>query len=81
MKTTVDIPDPLLRKAKRAAAERGITFKELVEEALRDLLDARRPWAQQPFEMPVFEGTGLRPGLSWSDMSKAIDMTYEGRGA
>lgn len=38
MKTTIEIPDPLFRKAKSRAAERGQTLKELVTEALRDKL-------------------------------------------
>jgi hypothetical protein len=42
MKTTIDIPDSLLRQAKRLAAQQEITFKELIESALRDKL-ARAP--------------------------------------
>jgi len=38
MKTTLEIPDRLFRKAKSVAAERGIAFRELVTEALRDKL-------------------------------------------
>jgi hypothetical protein len=36
MKTTIDLPDPLFRKAKAKAAERGQTLKDLFTEALRD---------------------------------------------
>jgi hypothetical protein len=42
MKTTIEIPDPLFRKAKSNAAERGQTLKELVTEALREKLAANR---------------------------------------
>ena len=38
MKTTVEIPDPLFRKAKAKAAERGQTLKEFMTEALQDKL-------------------------------------------
>ena len=38
MKTTVEIPDPLFRKAKSKAAERGQTLKEFMTEALEDKL-------------------------------------------
>ncbi len=38
MKTTLEIPDALFRKAKSAAAERGIVFRELVSEALSEKL-------------------------------------------
>ena len=52
MKTTIDIPDPLFRKAKSRAAERGQTLREFVSEAL----EARLSGASQ----------GGRPvGPSW----------------
>ncbi len=38
MKTTVEIPDPLFRKAKSKAAERGQTLKEFMAEALQEKL-------------------------------------------
>ena len=48
MKTTLEIPDPLFRRAKSAAAERGIPLRELVTEALADKLRAPggedKPW-------------------------------------
>jgi hypothetical protein len=48
MKTTVEIPDALFRRAKSAAAERGIPLRELISEALVDKLKPGRtkdtPW-------------------------------------
>jgi hypothetical protein len=49
MKTTLEIPDPIFRRAKSAAADRGIPFREFVTEAVRDKLatDAKtmeKPW-------------------------------------
>lgn len=41
MKTTIEIPDPLFRKAKSRAAERGQTLKQLVAEALQEKLAAK----------------------------------------
>ena len=38
MKTTLEIPDPLFRKAKATAAERGQSLKDFVTDALRDKL-------------------------------------------
>jgi hypothetical protein len=40
MKTTFDIPEPLLRDVQRLARERGTTTKSLVEQALAELVDA-----------------------------------------
>jgi hypothetical protein len=38
MKTTVEIPDTLFRKAKATAAERGVSLKDLLTEAVREHL-------------------------------------------
>lgn len=39
MKTTLDLPDPLFRKAKATAAERGQSLRDFVAEALQDKLE------------------------------------------
>jgi hypothetical protein len=49
MKTTLEIPDAIFRRAKSVAAELGIPFRELVSEALADKLRAQsdrnsKPW-------------------------------------
>lgn len=48
MKTTLEIPTHLFRRAKSAAAERGIPFRELVSEALTEKLSGKvsseKPW-------------------------------------
>ena len=41
MKTTIDIPDAVFRKAKARAAERGISLREFVTTALVDKLQRR----------------------------------------
>ena len=35
MRTTIDLPDPLFKEAKASAVRRGVTFRDVVEEALR----------------------------------------------
>jgi hypothetical protein len=40
MRTTLDLPDELLKRAKIAAVERGVTLRELVESALANDLAA-----------------------------------------
>jgi len=43
MKTTLEIPDDLFRKAKATAALRGESLRELVTRALVDILERRPP--------------------------------------
>ena len=38
MKTTVELPDPLFRKAKATAAEQGVSLKLFLTEAVREHL-------------------------------------------
>ena len=51
MKATMEIPDALFRRAKAAAAERGIPLRELVTEALAEKLrvpdESAKPWMRQ----------------------------------
>jgi len=48
MKTTVEIPYALFRRAKSAAADRAVPLRELISEALADKLSPNqaedRPW-------------------------------------
>lgn len=47
MKTTLEMPDPVLRKAKAKAAERGIPLRQFVTEAVEAKLresDSEKPW-------------------------------------
>jgi hypothetical protein len=50
MKTTLEIPDPVFRKAKAQAAERGIPLRQFVTEAVQEKLatakPADKPWMQ-----------------------------------
>jgi len=57
MKTTIEIPDPLFRKAKSRAAERGQTLKEFVTDALQARLAAERE-SDRPGEPPWMGGFG-----------------------
>lgn len=56
MKTTLEIPDPLFRKAKARAAERGQSLKAFVAEALEQRLamDSAADAAQDPKWMSGF---------------------------
>lgn len=63
----MSIPDDLLRRAKLSAAGAGRTLSDLVEDGLRLLL-ARDPVASPTApDLPVFGGSGLRPGVDLED--------------
>lgn len=81
MRTSIDIPDPLLRRARRVARSRGTTLRALVVDGLRALLNDARP-ADTSYELPdhSFQGDGLVDGLAWTDWDEIRERVYEGRG-
>jgi len=49
MKTTLEIPDAIFRRAKSVAAERGIPFREFVTQAVKEKLVARSTLIDAPW--------------------------------
>ena len=82
MKTTVEIPDDLLDKAKQVAATENVTLRSLIEEGLRWVL-ARRGKRSQRFTLrdAGVTGGGIREGLTEGDWNEIRDLTYRGRGS
>lgn len=80
MKTTIDIPDPLLEEARRAAMRDGTTLRELVERGLRLVLQTRRGAGQFKLRKASFRGKGLHEPLSGASWDKLRELAYEGRG-
>ena len=78
MKTTIEIPDALFRKAKSKAAERGQTLKDLVTEALRDKLAAATS-GKPPGEPEWMQGFGKLRRLrkETARIRARIDKTFE----
>ena len=79
MKTTVELPDAMLRSVKRYATAHGMTMREVLETGVRHVLASERA-ASKPFRLKrrPFKGKGLVQEESWVDLRARI---YEGRGA
>jgi hypothetical protein len=68
MKTTVEVPDPVLDAAKVLARREGITVKALIERGLRRELEIAEAGQQFKLRRASFRGKGLRqdqPDVSW----------------
>ena len=78
MKTTIEIPDPLFRRAKSRAAERGQTLRQLVAEALQEKL-AARPGQAPPDEPGWMQGFGRLRRLHKETrrIQARVDETFE----
>ena len=68
MRTTVDIQDDVLRKAKEVSARSGVTLSVLVGDALRSSL-AEKSEPRQRFRLPRYTPTlgGTFPGIDLYD--------------
>lgn len=53
MKTTLEIPDAIFRRAKSLAAERGIPLRVFVTEAVQEKLEADRKPSSKPWMAAV----------------------------
>ena len=79
MKTTLDIHDELLTRAKRRARQTGRPLRALVEDGLRHVLSETSE--RSPYRLPdmsVGDPNGPNPleHLSWAEVR---DLIYEGR--
>jgi len=75
MKTTLEIPDILFRRAKSKAAERGIPLRQFVTEAVEEKLrlspaEARRPWMKHVGKLKHLRTETRR-------INKVIEGTFE----
>jgi hypothetical protein len=81
MKITVEIPNSLLKQAKRLAAREHTTVRALMEEGLRRVMAERK--GAKPFKLRKvsFRGNGLQPQMVGPAWQRIRDAAYEGRGA
>ena len=79
MKTTIEIADSLLDKARVVAAREKTTVRALVEAGLRHQLKVLQ--SRQAFRLrdASFKGRGLQDGAP-TEWERLRDLAYEGRG-
>ncbi len=73
MKTTLEIPDLLFRRAKSAAAERGIPLRQLVTEAVQEklkLMSQEKPWMKHFGKLKHLHGESKQ-------IQKRVEETFE----
>lgn len=82
MRTSIDIPDALLARARRLAEARGTTLREVVLDGLRAVVE-QSPRKASSFRLrdASFGDGGLVEGLQEGDWERIRDLAYEGRGS
>jgi predicted transcriptional regulator len=76
MKTTIEIADELLERAKRQARREHKTLRAVIEEALRRQLSSSG--TPEPFRLKrhTFKGKGMQPGITEGDWETVRDLIY-----
>lgn len=74
MRTTVDLPDELLRQARKRAAEEGTTLTALLADGLRLRLGAAVLGRRRRRRLPVSTvGGGLQPWIDPASNTSLLD--------
>ncbi|MEO8185038.1 MAG: type II toxin-antitoxin system VapB family antitoxin [Deltaproteobacteria bacterium] len=82
MKTTIELSDPLLERAKRLAARDSTSLRELVEAGLRHVLK-ERSGRNERFVLrdARVNGSGLSQEFADAGWDEIRNASYAGRGA
>jgi hypothetical protein len=80
MKTTFEIPDPLLREARKLALRERTTLRALVERGLRQVIADKKRRGKFRLRQASFKGRGLNVELRAAGWDPVRDMAYEAQG-
>ena len=75
MKTTLEIPDAIFRRAKSEAAQRGIPLREFVTEAVKEKLANPGTQGEKPWMAAFGKISGLRKETA--RISRLIEGEFE----
>ena len=81
MRTSVELSDGLLERARRLARRRGTTLRAVLEEGLRRVLSERESDPAFRLRDVTFGEGGLVEGLPEGDWERLRDLAYDGRGS
>lgn len=75
MRTTIDLPDDLLAKAKRFAADAKRRLRAVIEDALRETLGRRRTSRRAvQVKLTIFGTSGPQHGVDLDDSASLLDL-------
>ena len=73
MRTTIDISDELLRRAKKKAADAGVALRQIVEAALRSYMGGSAKAGTYRLRWRTEKGR-LQPGVNLDDRDHLFDL-------
>lgn len=75
MKTTLEIPDAIFRRAKAKAAETGVPLRQFVTEAVEEKLNSQKPSDSRPWLK--FAGKLKHLRIETSRIDRLIEKEFE----
>ncbi len=73
MRTTMDVSDELMRRAKQKAADEGVPLRDVVEAALREYLSGKPKQTGYKLNWTTEKGK-LLPGVDLDDRDSLFDI-------
>ena len=80
MKTTVHIPESLLKEARKIAGQEQTSIKALIEEGLRRTIDNRKQNRVFQLRKATFKGNGLQSDADGASWDRIRELSYGDRG-
>lgn len=80
MRTTVHIDDHPFAEQKRIAADIGKTLTAVIHDALHESLSRHPATKRIAVDLPLFHGTGVRPGVDLSDSASLLTLVAKDHG-
>jgi len=77
MRTTVDLPDSLLKQVQQVAIASKRPLTQVIQDAVRESLARRKSRPQERCELPVFGEHGVQAGIDLDDTSALLDVMDE----
>ncbi len=75
MRTTINLPDELVSRAKKAALDADTTLTAIIAEALREALQkGRRKQPRRKIKLTTYGEGGTFPGVDLDDTSAVLDL-------
>jgi hypothetical protein len=74
MRTTINLDDALLVEIKTSAAQTSRTMNQVINDAIRLGLAKSAKARKEPFDLPVFHGGALMPGVDLDNNAALLDI-------
>jgi hypothetical protein len=81
MKTTIELPEELVKQVRRVARQEGASLRALVEEGLHRILEARQNVGRRELDFPSYGGGGLTDEFHVAPWNRIRDEVYRDHGA